>query len=115
MKQLAIAAAVIITACLTATLYAGFAYAGPTDDPRIQQREQNQQQRIQQGVQTGALTPREAGRLETQQARIVQREERMKADGVLTKGERKVLTHEQNKASRNIYRKKHNARAVNVQ
>jgi hypothetical protein len=115
MKRFAIVTAVIITGCLTATLYAGFAYAGPTDDPGIQQREQNQERRIQQGIKSGELTPREAGRLEAQQARISQREERMKADGKLTKAERRVLHHDQNAASRNIYRKKHNNRTAAVQ
>jgi hypothetical protein len=57
----------------------------------------------------------EAGRLETQQARIKQTEERMKADGKLTKAERARLTHKQNRASKTIYRKKHNARTANVQ
>lgn len=107
---------IALTICITVALaqFAGAALAG-TNDPRIQQREENQEQRIDQGVQSGALTPREAGRLETQQARIKQDEERMKADGKLTKAERKKLTREQNRASRTIYRKKHNARGVNVQ
>ena len=115
MKRIAVAAVVTISACLAATLYAGIVYAGPTDDPRIQQREHNQEQRIQQGVNSGQLTPKEAGRLDSQQARIAQNEKRMKADGKLTKAERKKLTREQNRASRNIYRKKHNNRKVDVQ
>lgn len=115
MKRIALAAVVTITGCLAATLYAGIVYAGPTDDPRIQQREQNQEQRIQQGVQNGQLTPREAGRLEAQQARIAQNEGRMKADGKLTRAERRKLTREQNRASKNIYRKKHNERKAAVQ
>ncbi len=114
MKPITIAAAVIITACFSATLYAGFAYAVPTDNPRIQQRELNREQRIQQGIRSGEVTPREAGRLEGQQARIKQDEARMKADGTLTTAERKKLTREQNHASRNIYRKKHNERHTAV-
>jgi hypothetical protein len=115
MKHIAIAVAVTITACLTASLHAGTVHAGSIDDPGILQREQNQQQRIQQGVKSGELTPREAGRMESQQARITQNEERMKADGTLTRAERKKLTHQQNRASRNVYRKKHNERSVAVQ
>ena len=86
------------------------------NDPGIQQREINQQNRINQGVQSGQLTPREAGRLETQQARIQQREERMTArdGGQLTARDKAKLTRQQNKASRNIARKKHNDRMVNV-
>ncbi len=89
-------------------------YAGPTDDPGIQRREQNQQNRIEQGVKSGQITPAEAGRLERQQAKIQQDETRMKSDGKLTKQERLKLAREQNRASRNIYRKKHNDRKVNV-
>ena len=115
MKRVITAVNLTIGACLAATLFAGIVYAGSTDDPGIQQREQNQQQRIQQGINSGALTPKEAGRLEAQQARITQREERMKADGTLTAAERRKLNREQNRASKNIYRKKHNERAVAVQ
>lgn len=97
-----------------AILMASALYAGPTDDPGIQQREQNQQNRIEQGVKSGQLTPGEAGRLERQQARVQQDEARMKSDGKLTKKERRKLTREQNRASRNIYRKKHNDKTANV-
>jgi hypothetical protein len=38
----------------------------------------------------------------------------MKSDGKLTKQERKKLTREQNRASRNIYREKHDKQKVNV-
>ena len=86
-----------------------------TNDPVIQQREINQEKRIDQGVGSGQLTPNEAGRVEAQQARIKQTEDRMKADGKLTAAERGKLTRMQNRASRNIYRKKHNLRSVNVQ
>lgn len=93
---------------------AGGALAG-TNDPGIQQREVNQENRIDQGVASGRLTPKEAGRLDAQQARIQQREARMKADGNLTAAERRRLTRQQNRASRNIYRLKHNNRTANVQ
>lgn len=110
MNRNRIAALIAATAL---TLSAGLALAG-TNDPGIQQREQNQQQRIDQGVASGQLTPREAGKLDAQQARIQQREARMKADGTLTAGERRKLTREQDRASRNIYRKKHNNRTATV-
>jgi hypothetical protein len=86
-----------------------------TNDPGIQKRMENQENRIEQGVKSGQLTPREAGRLETEQARIQQNEERMKADGKLTAGERERLTRQQNKASKDIYRLKHNNRKANTQ
>jgi hypothetical protein len=104
-----------MTAGAVALLLSGAALAGPTDDPGIQKREQNQEKRIQQGVQSGQLTPKETGRLEAEQARIKQDEERMKADGTLTKAERKKLKQEQNRASKDIFRKKHNEKKVDVQ
>ncbi|TWJ32705.1 hypothetical protein [Geobacter argillaceus] len=102
----------IAIASFTSALLATAVYAGNTNDPGIQQREQNQEKRIQQGIKSGELTPKEAGRLETEQARIKQDEARMKADGNLTKKERAKLRREQNRASRDIYRKKHNEREV---
>ena len=95
-------------------LGANSVFAG-TNDPGIQQREQNQERRIDQGVASGQLTPREAGILETKEARIQQNEARMKADGNLTVRERRKLNRQQNQASRAIYRKKHNQRNVAVQ
>lgn len=104
----------VAMAGVVSLMLSGIALAGPTDDPGIQKREQNQEKRIQQGVQSGQVTPKEAGKLEAQQTRIKQDEERMKADGKLTKAERKKLKREQNRASGNIYRKKHNENTVEV-
>ena len=81
-----------------------------TETPRVDQRQLNQEKRIEQGVDSGRLTPVEANRLEAQQNRIENAESRMKSDGVVTRGERLRLAHRQNKASRHIYRKKHNLR-----
>jgi hypothetical protein len=103
----------LVAACGILTL-ASVAVAG-TNDPVVQHREQRQEQRIQQGIRSGELTPGETGRLEAQQAKIKQDEERMKADGNLSGKERAKLRREQNRASRNIYRKKHNDRRVDVQ
>ncbi len=52
---------------------------------------QNQEQRIDQGVSSGALTPKEAGRLEGEQARIQKTEQRVKSDGRLTPKERQKV------------------------
>jgi len=90
-------------------LLSGVVYAGNINDPAVRKREQLQQKRIDQGVQSGELNSREAGRLEREQARIKQDEERMKADGKLTPQERRKLNREQNRASRHIYKEKHDA------
>ncbi|HTZ40258.1 MAG TPA: hypothetical protein VMB77_08875, partial [Syntrophales bacterium] len=74
----------------------------------------DQEQRIQQGINSGQLTPKEAGRLEAQEAKIKQDELRMKSDGNLTPAERQKLNRELDKASRDIYREKHDAQSVNV-
>ncbi|MBF0507747.1 MAG: hypothetical protein HQK57_02340 [Deltaproteobacteria bacterium] len=92
----------------------GNSFAGPTDDPVIKWREKNQEKRIDQGVKSGELTPKEAGKLEREQARIKQTESRMKADGKLTNKERAKLQREQNKASARIYKKKHNQKKAKV-
>lgn len=97
-----------------ATLLIGTAAYAGTNDPVVQKREQNQEKRIDQGVKSGELTPRETGRLEAQQAKIKQDEERMKSDGKLTKKERRKLKREQDRASKNIYQKKHNERKADV-
>jgi hypothetical protein len=104
-----------VSSLLAVVLVAPLSHAAATDSPNIDQRQVNQERRIDQGVSSGQLTPREAGRLEAQQAKIMQDEERMKADGKLTKRERRKLQREQDRASDTIYRKKHNARRVPVQ
>lgn len=78
-----------------------------TATPGIDARQERQQQRIDQGVASGELNQREAGRLERQQDRIQGMEDKAKADGVVTKQERRAVQGAQNRASRNIAREKH--------
>ena len=91
-------------------LVTGAALAGEPATPRFDQHREIQQRRIDQGVASGALNEREAARLDAQQHRLQHAEDRAKADGVVTRGERAALHHHQHHASRNIYRKKHNRR-----
>ena len=79
----------------------------------IDKREVNQQKRIANGVKTGALTPKETVKLEKQQQRIDNVEAKDKAKGPMTNGERKHLNKMENNASKNIYKKKHNAKTAN--
>jgi len=78
----------------------------------IGQRRENQQDRIAQGVKSGQLTAGETAKLENQQKGINQqvRADRAANGGKLTPGEKAQVNHEQNRASKNIYNKKHNAR-----
>lgn len=77
--------------------------------PVADQRQQNQKERIREGVKSGELTKQEAVKLRTEQ-RVIKVEERMaKADGKVTPAERAKLHRDQNRASADIYRQKHDA------
>lgn len=77
----------------------------------VGQRRENQQDRIAQGVKSGQLTPRETAKLEKQQQGINKQvaTDRKANGGRLNASEKRQINKEQNQASRNIYRKKHNA------
>ena len=81
----------------------GIAMAGP-----FTWREARQQARIYQGVDSGQITGREYQLLEREQGRIEASRQRAWSDGVLTPGEACRLTREQHRASRHIWRSKHN-------
>lgn len=78
----------------------------------IGQRRENQQDRIAQGVKSGQLTAGETSRLENQQQGINReaRADRQANGGHLTGADRRAINQSQNRASRNIYAKKHNGR-----
>jgi hypothetical protein len=80
-------------------------------DNKVGQRRENQQDRIAQGIKSGQLTAGETAKLERQQQGINKQvaADRQANGGKLTAGEKKQINKEQNQASRNIYRKKHNA------
>lgn len=83
---------------------------GSTKTPVIKERQMNQKARIRQGVRSGELTKGEARNLRQEQ-RTIQAEKKMaKADGKVTPAERAKIRQDQNKASRDIYRAKHNGR-----
>jgi tellurite resistance protein len=80
-----------------------------TATPRVTKRQVQQQARIKEGVKSGQLTPRETRKLERQQAKIAVDKAKAKADGVVTPAERRKLMREQNRASKRIYKEKHDA------
>jgi hypothetical protein len=98
----------IILLCLGIAVLGSVAVA-QTATPKVTKRQIHQQQRIKQGEKSGELTRGEAARLEAQQGKIAFDKAKAKSDGVVTPAERAKLRREQNRASRNIYRKKHNA------
>jgi hypothetical protein len=78
---------------------------------KVGQRRENQQDRIAQGIKSGQLTPSETAKLEKQQQGINKQVagDRKANGGSLTASQKKQINKEQNQASRNIYKKKHNA------
>jgi hypothetical protein len=78
---------------------------------KVGQRRENQQDRIAQGIKGGQLTPSETAKLEKQQQGINKQvsADRKANGGTLTASQKKQVNKEQNQASRNIYKKKHNA------
>jgi hypothetical protein len=81
----------------------------PPANGYINGRKDNQQNRIGQGIKSGSLTPAEAARLESREARLNREEHRMKADGNLSPAERARINRQQNQISKGIYRQKHDA------
>ncbi|MGZ3239166.1 MAG: hypothetical protein ACXWJK_02100 [Burkholderiaceae bacterium] len=83
-----------------------------TNTPRIDQRQENQQQRIDNGVKSGALTAKETNNLDKREAKLEADKQAAKADGKVTPKERRKLKREENRDSKAIYKKKHNARTA---
>ncbi len=100
----------IVMAAIAAAVLSGFSaesFANGTRDPGVNARQANQRERVQQGVKSGELTRHEARKVVEGQRDIRQLERAYKSDGKLTARERADLHHEQNQASRAIYRQKH--------
>ncbi|MGH9700121.1 MAG: hypothetical protein ACRD5R_03810 [Candidatus Acidiferrales bacterium] len=78
---------------------------------QVGQRRENQQDRIAQGIKSGQLTAGETAKAENQQQGINREDAGMRQanGGKLSKTDKRALNQQQNKASRNIYNKKHNA------
>jgi len=87
---------------------------GRTDNFKgeVGQRQENQQDRIAQGVKSGQLTAGETTKLEKQQQGINREVNGMREEngGKLSKADKALVNKQQNRASRNIYNKKHNGR-----
>jgi hypothetical protein len=85
-----------------------FATNAQTGTPVVKDRQVNQQKRIVKGAANGELTKSEYKTLQKDQREINRAKKRAKKDGKVTKKEKARLHHKQNKASKNIARKKHN-------
>lgn len=84
------------------------------DASRADKRQGRQGARIRQGVKSGELTKGETRKLRRQQGHIRRAEKRMQNDGQMTKREKARLERMQDRASKNIHRKKHNERERNA-
>jgi len=78
----------------------------------IGQRRENQQERIANGIRSGQMTPGEAARTENKEQGVNGEIAGMRQanGGRLTPGEHKLVNHQQNQLSKQIYRQKHNGR-----
>jgi hypothetical protein len=74
----------------------------------IDKKQKHQKHKIIRGVKSGDLTRKETWRLGKQQRRIYLKERRFKADGNFTRRERAKIHRDLARASRSIYRAKHN-------
>lgn len=83
------------------------AFAQTPSTSRVDQRQINQDARIDRGVQSGALTQHEAAKLDRGQAHIQKMENKVMADGVVTRKEAGRLEHAQDQQSKQVYRQKH--------
>jgi len=103
----------ILTAAMAGLMLPAVAQTAPAAAPAtINQRKENQQDRIANGVKSGQLTAGETANLEKREAHINKEihNDRVANGGKLTPAERRQVTRQQNRTSRAIYRKKHNAR-----
>lgn len=88
------------------------AQAQPKTGNEVNQRDRNQQKRIGEGLENGSLTAGEAKKLETKETKLNREQRDMREDngGRLTASEKAKVNRQQNRVSKQIYNKKHNAR-----
>lgn len=94
---------------LAAAMPAAFELQAQT--PGTDGRQHLQRERIREGRRNGDLTRREARKLRREQRHIQRMERRAQRDGQVGPREKRKLDRAQDRASRNIFRKKHNRRS----
>src|SRR3954449_10080668 len=76
----------------------------------IKKRQEKQQDRIANGVASGELTPKEAAKVESKEAKLDKTIAKDRASGGgLSAKERRQINRKQNRASKDIYKQKHDA------
>jgi uncharacterized membrane protein YebE (DUF533 family) len=101
------------TKLLVTAIILGAFFSTASAQQTIKQKGRHERHRIAQGVKSGELTKAETKNLVNGQKEIHQDVKAAKADGVVTKEERKDIKKDQRQESRKIYRKKHNNRDRN--
>lgn len=108
-----------LVACATAAAALG-SVAGPASaqsawgahqQQRVDNRQQHQSERITHGVEAGQITAREQVHLEKQQRHVNGMQRRIESDGHVTGKEALHIERAQDRASRDIYRARHNGRS----
>ena len=79
----------------------------PAPGQGVNARLANEAARISEGIRDGSLTAGEAARLEREQARLSREEQRFLSDGNLSPREKRKRMRDENRASRRIWRERH--------
>jgi hypothetical protein len=90
-----------------AALLASLPLAASAQTPALNATQRTERARIRQGVRSGELTRTEAARLKGREAGITAEKRAARADGMVTRGERRDIRRTENSASRAITRQKH--------
>jgi septal ring factor EnvC (AmiA/AmiB activator) len=78
----------------------------------IRSRIQSSKQKIEQGIEQGTLNRREARSLNKELGRILNKIDRMKADGRISQGERERIKRDLDRLDRDIFKEKHGDNGV---
>jgi len=100
--------AVICAVFVFGTITAGYAEQGDWRGG-IRSRIQESQQKIDQGIERGSLNRNEADKLKAELGAILNKIDRMKADGYLNPGERDNINRDLDRLDRDIFKEKHDA------
>lgn len=103
--------AVICAVFVFGTITAGYAEQGDWRGG-IRSRIQVSKQKIDQGIQQGTLNRHEADKLHAELGTILNKIDRMKADGYLSQGERDNINNNLDRLDRDIFKEKHDAVTV---
>jgi ribosomal protein S20 len=100
--------AVVCAVFVFGTIATGFAEQGDWRGG-IRSRIQESKQKIEQGIERGSLNRLEADRLHSELGAILNKIDRMKADGYLSQGERDTIKSDLDRLDRDIFKEKHDA------